>query len=482
MQECRRGWPGGNCYDNDFPSNDCHPMSQTPLSPTPESRFSHPLETLQQFAEDVLAHARKSGASDCEVDVSEGFGQSVTVRCDEVETIEYNRDKGIGVTVYLGKQKGHASTSDFSAAALRETVEAALNIARFTAPDPCAGLPDRELLATREQGFVDLDLYHPWTLSVDESVELARRCEQAAFAVSPEVSNSEGATVSIQEGHFISANSLGFMGGYPTSRHYLSCSVIAGKDENMQRDDWYSTARDALNIATPEEIGDYAARRALARLGARKIKTCKVPVLFEAPLASSLIGNFIHSVSGGSLYRKATFLVDSLGKPVFSKDVQISERPHLRGGLSSSAFDSDGVVTRDREVVVDGVLQGYFLSAYSARKLGMQTTANAGGCHNLIVKPGRHNFEGLLKKMGRGLLVTELLGQGVNYVNGDYSRGAAGYWIEDGQIVHAVEEITIAGNLRDMFRHVAAVGSDVLVRGSKQVGSLLIEQMKVAGN
>ena len=462
MQECRRGWPGGNCYDNDFPSNDCHPMSQTPLSPTPESRFSHPLETLQQFAEDVLAHARKSGASDCEVDVSEGFGQSVTVRCNEVETIEYNRDKGIGVTVYLGKQKGHASTSDFSAAALRETVEAALNIARFTAPDPCAGLPDREMLATREQGFVDLDLYHPWTLSVDESVELARRCEQAAFAVSPEVSNSEGATVSIQEGHFISANSLGFMGGYPTSRHYLSCSVIAGKDENMQRDDWYSTARDAANIATPEEIGDYAARRALARLGARKIKTCKVPVLFEAPLASSLIGSFVHAASGGSLYRKTSFLVDSLGKPVFSKNVQISERPHLRGGLSSSAFDSDGVVTRDREVVVDGVLQGYFLSAYSARKLGMQTTANAGGCHNLIVKPGRHNFEGLLKKMGRGLLVTELLGQGVNYVNGDYSRGAAGYWVEDGQIVHAVEEITIAGNLRDMFRHVAAVGSDVL--------------------
>ena len=457
-------------------------MSRTPSSPVSESRFSHPLETLQQLAQDVLAHAKNLGASDCEVDVSEGFGQSVTVRCDEVETIEYNRDKGIGITVYLGKRKGHASTSDFSASALRETVEAALNIARFTAPDPCAGLPDVELLATREQAFADLDLYHPWTLSVDESVDLARRCEQAAFAVSPEVTNSEGATVSIQEGHFISANSLGFMGGYPTSRHYLACSVIAGKDETMQRDDWYSTARDARNIATPEEIGGYAARRALARLGARKIKTCKVPVLFEAPLASSLIGNFVHSVSGGSLYRKATFLVDSLGKPVFSKNVQISEKPHLRGGLSSSSFDSDGVATREREVVVDGVLNGYFLSAYSARKLGMQSTGNAGGCHNLIVKPGRHNFDGLLKKMGRGLVVTELLGQGVNYVNGDYSRGAAGFWVEDGKIVHAVEEITIAGNLRDMFRHVAAVGNDVLVRGSKQVGSLLIEQMKVAGN
>ncbi len=457
-------------------------MSRTPPSPASESRFSHPLETLQQLAQDVLAHAKHLGASDCEVDVSEGFGQSVTVRCDEVETIEYNRDKGIGITVYLGQQKGHASTSDFSASALRETVEAALSIARFTAPDPCAGLPGPELLATREQAFADLDLYHPWTVSVDESVDLARRCEQAAFAVSPEVTNSEGATVSIQEGHFISANSLGFMGGYPTSRHYLACSVIAGKDETMQRDDWYSTARDARNIATPEEIGDYAARRALARLGARKIKTCKVPVLFEAPLASSLIGNFVHSVSGGSLYRKATFLVDSLGKPVFSKNVKISEQPHLPGGLSSSTFDSDGVATREREVVVDGVLNGYFLSAYSARKLGMQSTGNAGGCHNLVVKPGRHNFEALLKKMGRGLVVTELLGQGVNYVNGDYSRGAAGFWVEDGKIVHAVEEITIAGNLRDMFRHVAAVGNDVLVRGSKQVGSLIIEQMKVAGN
>ena len=457
-------------------------MSRTPPSPASESRFSHPLETLQQLAQDVLAHAKHLGASDCEVDVSEGFGQSVTVRCDEVETIEYNRDKGIGITVYLGQQKGHASTSDFSASALRETFEAALSIARFTAPDPCAGLPGPELLATREQAFADLDLYHPWTVSVDESVDLARRCEQAAFAVSPEVTNSEGATVSIQEGHFISANSLGFMGGYPTSRHYLACSVIAGKDETMQRDDWYSTARDARNIATPEEIGDYAARRALARLGARKIKTCKVPVLFEAPLASSLIGNFVHSVSGGSLYRKATFLVDSLGKPVFSKNVKISEQPHLPGGLSSSTFDSDGVATREREVVVDGVLNGYFLSAYSARKLGMQSTGNAGGCHNLVVKPGRHNFEALLKKMGRGLVVTELLGQGVNYVNGDYSRGAAGFWVEDGKIVHAVEEITIAGNLRDMFRHVAAVGNDVLVRGSKQVGSLIIEQMKVAGN
>ena len=455
-------------------------MSATTVSAAP-SRFSTPLETLQQYAQDVLAHAKKSGASDCEVDVSEGFGQSVSVRCGDVETIEYNRDKGIGVTIYLGQHKGHASTSDFSPAALRETVEAALNIARFTAADACAGLPEKELLASREQGFADLDLYHPWLLPVEGAIDLATRCEQAAFAVSPQVSNSEGATVSIQEGQFVSANSLGFMGGYPSSRHYLSCSVIAGKDENMQRDDWYSTSRDAQRMASPEAIGDYAARRALARLGARKIKTCKVPVLFEAPLAASLIGNFIHAVSGGSLYRKTTFLADSLGTKIFSKKLNISERPHLRGGLASGYFDSDGVATQDREVVVDGVLQGYFLSVYTARKLGMQTTGNAGGCHNLIVHPGKRDFQGLLKKMGRGLLVTELLGQGVNYVNGDYSRGAAGYWVEHGEIVHAVEEVTIAGNLRDMFRHIAGVGNDVLERGSKQVGSILVEQMKVAG-
>ena len=404
------------------------------------------------------------------------------VRCGEVETIEYNRDKGIGVTVYLGQRKGNASTADFSTAALRETVEAALNIARFTAADPCAGLPEAHLLASRADAAQDLDLYHPWQLSVEQAIELARRCEQAAFAVSPLIANSEGASVSLQEGQFVSANSLGFMGGCPTSRHYLACSLIAGRDDAMQREDWYSTSRNPAEIAAPEAIGDYAARRALSRLGARKIRTCKVPVLFEAPLAASLIGSFVHAVSGGSLYRKTSFLVDSLGERVFSKKMQISERPHLPGAMASSMFDSDGVATRDREVVIDGVLQGYFLSAYTARKLGLQSTGNAGGSHNLIVRPGKRDLNGLLKKMGRGLLVTELLGQGVNYVNGDYSRGAAGFWVEDGKIVHAVEEITIAGNLRDMFRHVAAVGNDVLVRGSKQVGSLIIEQMKVAGN
>ena len=456
-------------------------MSRKTAPISPEGRFSHSLDALRNYAQAVLDHARKGGASDCEVDVSEGFGQSVTVRCGEVETIEYNRDKGIGVTVYLGQRKGHASTSDFSVSALRETVDAALNIARFTAEDDCAGLPAAELLATREQGFADLDLYHPWQLSVDEAADLARRCEQAAFDVSSHVTNSEGASVSIQEGHFVSANSLGFMGGYPTSRHYLSCSVIAGKDDAMQRDDWYSTSRNPDHIAAAEAIGDYAARRALSRLGARKIKTCKVPVLFEAPLAASLIGNFAHAASGGSLYRKTSFLLDCLGRRIFPENMRISERPRLPGGLASSTFDNDGVATRDRELVMDGVLQGYFLSAYTARKLGMATTGNAGGCHNLIVQSGQHDFSGLLKKMGRGLLVTELLGQGVNYVTGDYSRGAAGYWVEGGEIQHAVEEITIAGNLRDMFLNIVDVGNDVVVRGSRQVGSILVAEMKIAG-
>lgn len=441
--------------------------------------FSYAQETLRQLAADVLDHARELGASACETDVSEAFGQSVTVRKGEVETIEYNRDKGIGVTVYLGQRRGHASTSDFSRQALRATVEAALAIARYTAPDPCAGLPEAELLAKES---ADLDLYHPWGLPVEEAIAIARRCEQAAFAVSPMVKNSEGASVSVQQSQFISANSLGFMEGFPTSRHYISCAVIAGENEAMQRDDWYTTGRDPDRLASPEAIGDYAARRALSRLAARRLKTRSVPVLFEAPLAASLIGSFVHAVSGGALYRKSSFLAGSLGQQIFPGHMRISERPHLKCGLASSPFDDDGVATHDREVVEDGVLNGYFLSTYSARKLGMQTTGNAGGCHNLIVRPGGLDFQGLLREMGTGLLVTELLGQGVNYVTGDYSRGAAGYWVEGGEIRYPVQEITIAGNLKEMLRGIVAVGSDVLARGSKQVGSILVERMTVAGS
>lgn len=441
--------------------------------------FNYSPKQLRELARDVLQYAAGSSATACEVDVSEGFGQSVTVRKQAVDTIEYNRDKGIGVTIYIGQRRGYASTSDFSSTALQAAVDAALSIARFTAEDPCAGLPDEALLAKK---IADLDLYHPWSLPVEQAIDIARSCEQAAFDVSPLVRNSEGATVSVQHSNFVSANSLGFMGGYPSSRHYIACAVIAGKSGDMQRDDWYSTHRNAGDLAAPEAIGDYAARRALSRLKARKIKTRQAPVLFEAPLAPTLIGSFVNAVSGAALYRKSSFLLDSLGKQIFPSFLQIDERPHLKGAFGSSPFDDDGVATHDRSVVKDGVLQGYFLSTYTARKLGMPTTGNAGGSHNLIVKSGKHDFKGLLKQMGSGLLVTELLGQGVNYVTGDYSRGAAGYWVENGEIVYPVHEVTIAGNLKDMLRGIAEVGNDVLLRGSKQVGSILVDRMTIAGS
>ena len=442
--------------------------------------FSFSSAHLAEIATDILKHAKKHGASGCETDVSEGFGQSVAVRKGEVDTIEYNRDKGVGVTVYLGQQRGYASTSDFSKKALKATVEAALSIARFTAPDACAGLADAALMA-KAKDLPELDLFHPWQIEVGEAIELARRCEDAAFAVSPKISNSEGASTSIQQSHFVSANSHGFLGGYATTRHGLSCSVIAGEGDGMQREYWYDSRRDPAELMSTESIGRLAGERAIARLGAKKIRTCEVPVLFEAPLAVALIGNFVQAVSGGSLYRKSSFLLDSLGQQVFSPVVSITERPHLKKAFGSRPFDGDGVATREREVVTDGVLNGYFLSTYSARKLGMQTTGNAGGSHNLIVRPGDKNLSELIKHMDRGLLVTELLGHGVNYVTGDYSRGAAGFWVEKGKIKHAVEEITIAGNLREMFRNIVAIGNDALPRGAKLCGSVLIERMKIAG-
>ena len=454
-----------------------------PLPAVAESRFSHSQGDLRQIVRDVVAYARERGASAVEAEISEGFGQSITVRRGAVETIEHNRDKGLGVTIYMGQRKGYASTSDLASKAWRETVDAAMSIARYTAPDDCAGLPDRELLALDPAAMPDLDLYHPWRIGVDAAIDLARACEQAAFDVSSQITNSEGATVSIQEGQFALANSLGFIGGYPTSRHYLACSVIAGEGDAMQRDDWYSTARDPSDIADAPAIGHYAARRALSRLDGRRIRTGDYPVVFEAPVAATLLGNFTHATSGGALYRKTSFLLDQLGKPVLAPHIQIAERPHLRKGLASSAFDNDGVRTAARDVVRDGVLQGYFLSTYTARKLGMTTTGNAGGCHNLSIEStlARPDLDGLLRQMGRGLLITELLGQGVNYVTGDYSRGAAGYWVENGVIVHPVEEITIAGNLRQMFHGIVAVGNDVLVRGSKSTGSILLDRMTVAG-
>ncbi len=445
----------------------------------PESQFSHGDDKLRQIARDVLDYAMKRGASAAETEVSDGFGQTVTVRQREVETIEYNRDKGIGVTVYLGQQRGHASTTDFSSQAVRDTVDAALSIARFTATDTCAGLADEDMLA---RAVPDLDLWHPWGLSVERAIELAKACEAAGFAADARLTNSEGATISTQESHFIYGNSLGFLAGYPSSRHVVWCALVAGKNEDMQRDEWYETARDAVELPPLESVGRRAGERAANRLGARKIATRQVPVLFEAPLASSLIGHFASAVSGGNLYRKSSFLLDSVGQAVFTPNVNISEQPHAPKGLASAPFDEEGVATRSRDVVSGGVVQGYFLSSYSARKLAMKTTGNAGGTHNLILRDTGTDFAGLLKAMGSGLLVTELMGQGVNSVTGDYSRGAAGFWVENGIVAYPVQEITIAGNLKDMFRGIVAVGNDVVRRGARQCGSILIERMTVAGD
>jgi PmbA protein len=445
----------------------------------PSSRFSYSADQLRDLAGSVLDHAKTGGATAAESEVSEGFGQTVTVRRGEVETIEYNRDKGIGVTVYVGQKRGHASSSDFSAQAVRDTVDAALSIARFTAPDDCAGLADPDLIA---RDIPDLDLWHPWDLPVERAIELAKIAEDAGFAVDRRISNSEGATVSTQESQFIYANSIGFMGGYPNSRHGIWCSLISGKGEDMQRDDWYETARDPLDLAKPDMVGRRAGERAVSRVGARKIATMQAPVLFEAPIASSLLGHFVSAVSGGSLYRKSSFLLDSVGKRVFSPLVQISDLPHVPKGLASSPFDEEGVRTLAREVVKDGVVQGYFLGSYSARKLGLKSTGNAGGNHNLVLKDTGEDFHALLKKLDKGLLVTELMGQGVNPVTGDYSRGAAGYWVENGEIAYPVQEITIAGNLKDMFLALAAAGTDIMRRGSRQCGSILIEHMTIAGD
>jgi PmbA protein len=451
------------------------------VSSTP--RFSHPANALRNIAQDMLDYAKQRGASAASAEVSVGFGQSVTVRQGEVETIEYNRDKGLSVTVYLGQQRGNASTSDFTPQAVRDTVDAALSIARYTARDDCSGLPDADMLA---RDCPDLDLYHPWDLPVNAAIELAKQCEQAALDTDMRISNSEGATVNLHEAQFITANSLGFIGGFPTSRHSLSCAVIAGKDDAMERDYWYAVARDAGELMDAQQVGRIAAERTVRRLNARQLDTMQVPVLFEAPIASGLLGSFVGAVSGGSLYRKSSFLLDQMDRQIFAPHINITDVPDIRKGLASSPFDDEGVQTQRRVIVENGVLRGYFLGSYSARKLGLRTTGNAGGNHNLILnpsggQPGGLDFAGLLKTMSRGLLVTELLGQGVNAVTGDYSRGAAGFWVEHGEIQFPVQEITIAGNLKDMFRNIVAAGNDVLVQGSRQSGSILVEGMTVAG-
>ena len=445
--------------------------------------FTHTQDQLKQIAEDVLRFAREKGASDAAVEISEGGGLSISVRKAKIETIEQNRDKGIGVTVYIGQKRGNASTSDFSSASLQATVDAAYNIARFTAEDDCAGLPEADLLEMHPQ---DLKLCYPWLITAEEAIDLATRTEAAAVAVDKRITNSEGASIHSQQSHFIAANSRGFIGGYPFSRHTISVAPIAGKGARMQRDYWYSSQRNAKKLASPEVIGRYAAERALARLNARKLDTRKCPVLFEAPLAAGLLGSFVQAVSGGALYRKSSFLLDSLGTQIFPSHIEILEDPHVNGAVGSSPFDDEGVKTQRRDVVKNGVLQGYFLSCYSARKMKMKTTGNAGGSHNLSMTSAlttkTDNFKAMLKKMDTGLLVTELMGEGVNYVTGDYSRGASGFWVERGVIQYPVEEITIAGNMRDMFQHIVAIGADTLTRGTKQTGSILIESMTVAGS
>ncbi|MCZ8092299.1 MAG: metalloprotease PmbA [Acidovorax sp.] len=457
-------------------------------SHAPASGFSYSRPFFEELVDRALAHAKKLGATDAGAEASEGCGLSVSVRKGELENVERNRDKSLGVTVYLGHRRGNASTSDFSTKAIEQTVQAAYDIARFTAEDPVAGLPDAADIAPPDT-HRDLDLFHPWAITSEEAAEMAKACEAAALKTHRRITNSEGAGVSAQQSHFFSAHTRGFRGGYASSRHSFSVAPIAslpGKNAEMQRDAWYSSMRNAADLASPEAVGRYAAQRALSRLGSRKIPTTQCPVLFESTLAAGLLGGFVQAVSGGSLYRKSSFLLDSLGKMVFPKHIDILEDPFVMGGKGSSPFDEEGVRVAPRKVVKGGRVEGYFLSSYSARKLGMKTTGNAGGSHNLVMTSrltqASDNLDAMLQKLGTGLFVVELMGQGVNYVTGDYSRGASGFWVENGKIAFPVHEITIAGNLKDMLKGIEAVGADAYNYGAKTVGSILVNRMKVAGS
>ena len=434
---------------------------------------------LLALVELALEEARVLGASQAEASVSVDVGLSVGVRLGEVETVEYQRDRGMGVTVYFGTRKGSASTADLGAGALRETVAKACSIARYTAEDPCAGLADADCLATR---VPDLDLSHPWDLSPERACELALECEAAAMSVDRRVSNSEGAGVSTHRGLRAYGNSHGFLAAYPGTVHSMSCAVLGVEGEGMERDYWYTTARDWRELEEAASVGRLSGERAVRRLGARKLATTRAPVMYAPEVARGLLGHFLGAIRGGSQYRRASFLLDAAGTQVFPDWFAMSERPHLPRALASAPFDQEGVATRDRELVAGGVLEGYVLGSYSARKLGLRTTGNAGGSYNLIV-PGRgRDFDGMLALMGRGLLVTELMGQGVNGVTGDYSRGATGFWVEDGRIAYPVHEVTVAGNLRDMYRTIVDVGSDMDTRGGVRVGSVLLEEMTIAGD
>ncbi len=435
---------------------------------------------LKDIVADALRRARELGATQAEADVSLQKGLTTTVRLGEVETVEYQRDRGMGITVYFGRRKGSASTADLSPRAVAETVEKACDIARYTAEDDCAGLADPEELA---RDIPDLDLDHPWELAPEDAVETARACEAAGREVDRRITNSEGASVGSHRGVRVYGNSNGFLAGYPSTSHSVSCVLLAQNGEDMQRDYWYSSARDGRDLESAIEIGRKAGMRAVARLGARKLATQRARVLFAPEVARGLIGHFLGAVRGSSQYRKSSFLLGAAGQQVFPSFLQLIERPHIPKALGSAPFDNEGVATRNRDLVKDGVLTGYVLGSYSARKLGLKTTGNAGGTHNLLVESATGGIEigALMRELGTGLLVTELMGQGVNGVTGDYSRGASGFWVENGAIAYPVHEITVAGNLKDMYRNIAAIGSDVDVRGGVRVGSVLVSEMTIAG-
>ncbi len=436
------------------------------------------INRLKSVVQQLLDEAKQQGASAAEAAFSVDNGLSVSARLGDVETIEYHCDQGIGVTVYFGQKKGSASTNDVSPDSLKETVKAACSIARYASEDEFAGLPDPALLAT---DFPDLDLNHPWAIDAEKAIELAIECENSARQFDKRVSNSEGASVNSHQGTRVFGNSLGFLQGYQSSRHSVSCSVLAGSGDAMQRDYWYSVARNPAMLESAQAVGEKAAQRTVARLDARSLSTRQCPVLFAPEMASGLIGAFLGAISGSSLYRKSSFLLDSLDTQILPDFVHIHEQPLLVGGLGSASYDAEGVATRAKDIVSNGILRSYILSTYSARKLGMQTTGNAGGVHNLMVESGPNDFAAMLKQLGTGLLVTELMGQGVNRVTGDYSRGASGFWVENGVIQYPVEEITIAGNLKTMLRNIVAIGNDVDLRGNTRVGSILLEQMAIAG-
>ena len=436
-------------------------------------------ERLAGLAAQMLDLAAGLGATQAEVSINEDSGLAVNVRMGEVETVERTRDRGLAITVYFGQRKASASTADLQQASLLATVEQACAIARFTEADPAAGLADAALMARELRDF---DQYHPWNIDAERAISLALAAETRGREADPRIANSDGAAVNTGESLSVYANSHGFVGVERGTSHSISCSLIAGRDDGMQRDYWYTTALDADALESPASVGKRAAERTVARLDPRPIRTGEMPVLFAPEMARSLVGHLLGAVSGGALYRRASFLLDAAGTQLFPDWFWIREDPFVPRGFRSASFDAEGVATRASDLVRDGVLQRYVLGSYSARKLGLETTANAGGVHNLTVGANAGGFEDMLARLDRGLLVTELMGQGVNTITGDYSRGAAGFWVEGGRIVHAVDEVTVAGNLRDMFRDVRAVGNDVDPRSHIHAGSILLERMTVAGS